>query len=307
MPINIPSAAERLARAPHVNIALFGPSGVGKTYAARTLDPATTLFIDGEAGTLALGNWPGDVLSIREVAEKEGLHPWELARALASLLAGPDHSDYELRPEGRTPGPYSPEMHAAYSQRLGGPAELFGKYRTIFFDSITVASRWSFAWCGAQPEAISDKGKRDTRGVYGLHGQQMMRWLSTLQHAPYSVIVVGILDRQEDELHRVTYSPQIEGGKAGREIGGIFDEVLTLTRFNNVDGSFIHDDKAGAIRGIVTGSNPWGLPGKDRSGALALIEQPDLAAVLAKIQAGVRQDTQPSHMIAAPVTTPESA
>ena len=59
MALHIISANERLAARQKVNIALFGPSGVGKTFQASTLDPEKTLFLDLEAGTLAIQAWRG--------------------------------------------------------------------------------------------------------------------------------------------------------------------------------------------------------------------------------------------------------
>ena len=47
-------ADDRLKVVPKVNIVMFGPSGVGKTTQARTLNPNDTLFVDLEAGTLAI-------------------------------------------------------------------------------------------------------------------------------------------------------------------------------------------------------------------------------------------------------------
>src|SRR3546814_18105322 len=97
--------------------------------------------------------------------------------------------------------------------------ETFAKYATLFVDSITVAARMSFAWSKRQPEAYSEKtGKPDTRGAYGLHGQEMVTWLTQLQHIPEkSVVVVGILDVTYDDFKRPVYEPQIDGSKAGRE------------------------------------------------------------------------------------------
>jgi len=78
-----------------VTMCIFGPSGAGKTTQARTLDPKKTLFLDFEAGTLALGkDWAKDnVFDVRGVAGQVGCHPWELARAAALYIGGPDPSD----------------------------------------------------------------------------------------------------------------------------------------------------------------------------------------------------------------------
>lgn len=287
------SADQRLAASSAVKLALVGSSGSGKTYQARSLPAASTLFLDGEAGTRALGDWGGAVLDLRATATRLNLHPWELCRAVACLLSGPDLADYDLQPQGRVPGPYSPEMHAAYVARLGNPAELFAAVRTVFVDSITVAGRWCFAWSGSQPESISDKNRKDLRGTYGLHGREMVRWLTALQHAPLNVVVAGILDRQVDDLKRVTWELQVEGGKVAKELPGIFDNLVTLTRFDLDPGDgtalapptmqFAPD---GAQRGMVCTNNPWGLLGKDRSGQLSMIEPPDLGALLVKINGG---------------------
>ena len=279
MPLKIITADERLRAAPKINIALFGPSGVGKTTQARTLDPATTLFIDLEAGTLAIQEWTGDVVDVRQEAARIGVHPWELARALVCWLSGPD-------PAASVSSPYGQAAYDGYCQALGDPAAYADK-RTLFWDSITVAARMCLDWSRRQPEAFSEKtGKPDNRGAYGLHGQEMVRWLTQIQHMPgRSTIVVGILERIEsdDGLKRVSWEPQIDGSKAGRELPGIFDEVITLSNFTT--------DKGEQYRAFVTHQvNPFGFPAKDRSGRLDLLEPPDLGALMKKIHGGKRVD-----------------
>ena len=73
------------------------------------------------------------------------------------------------------------------------------------------------AWAKTRPEAFSEKtGKPDTRGAYGLLAREVIGLLKHLQHAPgKTVIFVGILERVTDEFNRVTWQPQMEGGKAG--------------------------------------------------------------------------------------------
>lgn len=54
MALSIVTAQERLATANQkTTIAIFGPSGFGKTYLARGLSPQDTLVIDLEAGMKA--------------------------------------------------------------------------------------------------------------------------------------------------------------------------------------------------------------------------------------------------------------
>jgi len=273
--IKIIKADERLKLVPKVNVVLFGPSGVGKTTLARTLDPKKTLFVDLEAGTLAIQDWPGDVLDVRAASLATGAHPWEIARALALYIGGPDPSDAN--------GNYSAGVYADV-QDMFSSIDL-KKYDTIFVDSITVASRECFKWAQVQPEGMSEKtGKPDTRAAYGLLGREMIRWVTHLQHSHKSVIMVGILDSEKDDLNRVTWNPQLEGSKTGREIPGIFDQVMTLQSFKTDEGEM--------YRALVCQQqNPWGYPAKDRSGRLELLEAPDLGAILKKIREGKRLDT----------------
>lgn len=285
MALHIISADERLARKPKVNIALFGPSGIGKTFQAQTLDPEKTLFLDLEAGTLAIQAWRGDVIDIREESTKLGVHPWLFAKAMICLLGGADPS----APPGNA---YSADSFAQYEAAIG-PASAFDKYDTVFIDSITVASRMAFSWSKTQPEAFSEKtGKPDNRGAYGLVGQEIVAWLTQAQHIKSkNIITVGILDVGKDDFGRATYDPQMEGSKAARELPGIFDQVLTIGLFDVSTGAAVLDLVKGTERGFVCHqNNGYGVPAKDRSGRLNAIEPPDLGALIRKIQNGDRLD-----------------
>lgn len=260
-----------------VTLVMFGPSGVGKTTQARTLDAGKTLFLDLEAGTLAINGWQKDnVLDVREVSKTLGCHPWELARAAALYIGGPDPSDAS--------GPYSKGVYDQVCKMFGDPAEL-DRYDTVFIDSITVAARKCLEWAQTQPEAFSERtGKPDMRGAYGLLGREMIRWITHLQHCPKSIVMVGILNKDEDELRRVTYAPQVEGNKCKEEIPGIFDEVVTLANLTAEDGT---DYRAF----VCHQQNPFKFPAKDRSGCLELIEEPNLQKLLDKIRSGKRIDS----------------
>lgn len=118
----------------------------------------------------------------------------------------------------------------------------------------------------------------------------MIGLLKHLQHAQAkTVIFVGILETVRDEFGRVSWAPQMEGGKAGRELPGIVDQVISMSLFSADGDTWRHDPERGEIRRFVCrAGNPFGLPAKDRSGRLDTTEPPDLGALLSKINATPR-------------------
>ncbi|MFQ5510069.1 MAG: ATP-binding protein [Leptospirillia bacterium] len=256
------SADQRLAEARGVKGVLIGLSGIGKTSQLWTLEPPTTLFFDLEAGDLAVDGWAGDTIRPRT---------WQECRDFAVFIGGPN-------PALRDDQPYSEAHYKDVCTRFGDPSVL-DKYETVFIDSITVAGRLCFQWCTGQPQAVSDKtGKPDMRGAYGLMGQEMIGWLTHLQHTRRkNVWFVGILDEKLDDFNRRVFSLQIEGSKTGLELPGIVDEVITLAELKDDDGA--------TYRAFVCQTlNPWGYPAKDRSGRLDLVEEPNLQKLMEKIQ-----------------------
>ena len=142
------------------------------------------------------------------------------------------------------------------------------------------------AFAKQQPEAFSDRtGKPDIRGAYGLLGREVIQALKHLQHAPgKTVIFVGVLEKVTDEFNATSWQPQMEGSKAGRELPGIVDQVISMNLFaQDAEGNWLLDEKATERRLVCLSGNPYGLPAKDRSGRLEMTEAPDLGALLAKI------------------------
>ena len=266
MSLRIVSADERLAEARGVKACILGKSGEGKTSLLFSLPTETTLFADLEAGDLAVQDWPGSTIRLRT---------WQECRDFAVFIGGPN-------PALRDDQPYSAAHHAAIVAEYA-PSLSLDAFDTIFIDSITVAGRLCFQWCRGQPEAFADRtGKADIRGAYGLHGREMLAWLTHLQHTrARNVIFVGILDEKLDDFNRRVFSPQIEGSKTGLELPGIVDEVLTLAQIKGQDGS--------PFRAFVCQTlNPWGFPAKDRSGRLDMLEEPHLGRLFEKIRGPLR-------------------
>lgn len=255
--MKIIGADERLAEKRGVKALILGPTGVGKTSLLRTLDPARVLFVDIEAGDLAVQDLALDTVRVDD---------WPTARDLACRIGGPNLS-------------FPPT--ACYSQAhfssVGGEFEHLDKYSIIFVDSITALSRLSFRHAEQQPEAFTPRGAKDTRSAYGLHAREMLLWLHQLQHARgKTVVFVGILEKVVDEFNRAEFALQMEGAKTGRELPGIVDQIITMNWIDFGDGV--------PVRAFVcTTPNRWNYPAKDRAGRLEQIEKPHLGELIAKL------------------------
>ncbi len=80
--LQIITAEERLAERRGAKILLTGSVGVGKTSQLRTLDPARTLFIDVEAGDLAVADAPVPTIRIDD---------WPTLRTSSAVSAALTH------------------------------------------------------------------------------------------------------------------------------------------------------------------------------------------------------------------------
>lgn len=270
--LKIISADARMAEQGGIKGVIFGPAKIGKTSLLWTLNPAETLFVDLEAGGLSVAGWGGDSVEVRD---------WPSAQNLACFLGGPN-------PARRPDQPYS-EAHYRYVCELYGDPAALAKYKTIFIDSITVASRLALQWAKGQPEAVSERtGKPDTRGAYGLLGQEMIGWVTQLQHiGARNVWFVGLLDAKRDDFNRPYFEPQIEGAKTGLELPGIVDEVISMVELTPEaaqGGEAVKPYRAF----VCSRPNPWGYPAGDRSGKLGMVEEPHLGKLMQKIRDGQR-------------------
>jgi AAA domain len=273
--MKIIGADERLAEKRGAKILIAGPTGVGKTSLLRTLDPKATLFIDAEAGDLSVRDIPVDTIRVDD---------WRTAVDLACRIGGPNPSF-----------PPTSAYSAAHYEALGGALPKAGTYDTVVLDSITEITRLSFRHAEQMPEATSARtGAKDTRAAYGLHGRQMVHWLQQLQHArEKNVVFVAVLEKVVDEFNRfIEWRPQLEGGKTGRELPAIVDQVVTMQFVDFGDGK--------PVRAFVCTPNVWNYPAKDRSGRLEQLEPPDLGALIEKL-------TRPGERKAFAAVSPEQS
>jgi hypothetical protein len=285
MTFPIITADQRLAEPRGVKGVLVGKSGLGKTSQLWTLNAVSTLFLDLEAGDLAVEGWAGDTIRPRT---------WPDCRDFAVYIGGPN-------PALRDDQAYSQAHYDAVCERFGD-AGVLDKYDTVFVDSITVAGRLCLQWCRGQPQAFSEKtGKPDSRGAYGLLGAEMLGWLTHLQHTRRkNVWFVGILNEALDDFNRRVFSLQIDGSKTGLELPGIVDEVVTLAELKTDDGT--------PYRAFICRTlNPWSFPAKDRSGRLEMVEEPHLGRLMQKIAGPAKPALQRLEFARPPAAaTPES-
>jgi hypothetical protein len=203
MALAIVSADQRRAQGT-VKGQIWGKAGVGKTTLLKTLDPATTLTLDFEAGLLAVERddefgpaWAGPSVKVEN---------WPEAKAILQAFQAPERPAF-LQP-----------------------------FKTVFVDSTTVASRMCFDWCKEQPEAFNKQGQKNNLGAYGLLGLEMVDWVKGWHHLPnLNVWLVGGMERKEIEGIK-EWVPLLTGSKLASELPYIMDYSLVMAEFKAGDG-----------------------------------------------------------------------
>lgn len=119
------------------------------------------------------------------------------------------------------------------------------------------------------------KATKDPRQAYGAMQEQMADIIRAFRDLPgRHVYMSAKLEKTQDEMGRVLYSPSMPGNKTGQSLPYFFDEVLALRVEKDADGN--------TQRALMCDSDGLWLA-KDRSGKLAAWEAPDLGAVISKI------------------------
>ena len=155
--------------------------------------------------------------------------------------------------------------------------------------------REAFSWCKESKEAegfqsvaldsISEvaevvlnhemKKSKDGRAAYGEMNTTMQELIRAFRDLPgRHVLMTAKLEKTQDEMGRVLYSPSMPGIKTGQALPYFFDEVLALRVEKDAEGN--------TQRALMCDSDGLWLA-KDRSGKLGTWEAPDLGEIIAKI------------------------
>jgi phage nucleotide-binding protein len=158
------------------------------------------------------------------------------------------------------------DLHEAYSWVLES------EYKSVALDSISEIAEV----CLNAEKKVKVSGKLvDPRQAYGSMQEQMADIIRAFRDIPgRHVLMTAKLEKAQDEMGRVLYSPSMPGNKTGQALPYFFDEVLALRVEKDAEG--------GTQRALMCDSDGLWLA-KDRSGKLGTWEAPDLGEIIAKI------------------------
>lgn len=121
------------------------------------------------------------------------------------------------------------------------------------------------------------KATKDPRQAYGAMQEQMAEIIRSFRDLPgRHVYMSAKLEKTQDEMGRVLYSPSMPGNKTSMQLPYFFDEVLALRVERDSEGN--------SQRALMCDSDGLWLA-KDRSGKLDAWESPNLGEIIRKIEA----------------------
>jgi len=155
------------------------------------------------------------------------------------------------------------DLYEAYSYIIG---EEGSEFDTIAIDSIS-----EIADVLLHEEL---KKSADPRKGYGEMQTKIADIIRRFRDIPKNIIMTATLEKTQDDLGRLLYSPAMPGKKAGQKLPYQFDLVLALRAETDQEGQ--------RIRALQTQSDGIWLA-KDRSGRLEFWESPDLGSIISKL------------------------
>lgn len=222
-----------------------GPSGIGKTTLAKTLN-GNTIIMSMESGLSCLGGTDIDTVVI------DPLHPFK-------------------RPDGHKIDPKNP-MYAITEFFIELTKDEFkNKYEYIFIDSLTEMSQLILADLKRDPVIASSKNGYELWGKYKERMLMIIKMFRDL--SPYTVIFTCLTDLEKDGMEMVEVL-NVEGQSVRSSIKGLMGVCL---KYEIIE----HEDKK--YRKLITDTEISSLA-KDRTSKLSKYEDPNLGAIINKIR-----------------------
>lgn len=155
------------------------------------------------------------------------------------------------------------DLREAYKWLLD--SEEAKQFESVALDSISEIGEV----CLSREKSIA----RDPRQAYGEMQTTMSELIRSFRDLPKHVLMTAKLEKAQDEMGRMLYSPSMPGNKLGQSLPYFFDLVLALR---------VEKDEQSVHRGLMTASDGlW--EAKDRSGKLDPWMAPDLGLILKKL------------------------
>lgn len=174
------------------------------------------------------------------------------------------------------------DVHEAY--RFLAESDEGAQFATVCLDSISEIAEVVLA--------AEKKATRDPRQAYGALQEQMAELLRAFRDLPgRNVYMSAKLDRTKDETTgAMFYGPSMPGQRLGQSLPYLFDEVFALR---------VEKDAEGVPQRWLQTQGDFQYTAKDRSGALAPFEAPNLADIIARITRTAAPAAKPSAAPAA--------
>jgi phage nucleotide-binding protein len=141
------------------------------------------------------------------------------------------------------------------------------EFQTICLDSISEIAEVVLGY--------EKKNSKDPRQAYGAMQEQVTDLIRAFRDITGKHVYFSAkLEKTQDEMGRILYTPSMPGNKTGQQLPYFFDEVLALRVEKNNEGI--------TERALQCDSDgTW--TAKDRSGKLDPWESPDLGLIISKI------------------------
>ena len=140
------------------------------------------------------------------------------------------------------------------------------QFDTVALDSISEIAEV----CLSKEKSIA----KDPRQAYGEMQTTMTEVIRTFRDLPKHVMMTAKLEKAQDEMGRMLYSPSMPGNKTGQSLPYYFDLLLAMR---------VEKDEEGISQRALMCDSDGLWQAKDRSGKLDAWEAPDLGIILKKL------------------------